>query len=105
MLESAPKEEVNSLEAWQRELDAALKVMQKFKSMNHADIFIQLAGYTARASSMRSMVVRMPENRRLVAFRTKELDPFIEECERQFKYWSRAFSVQALDWEISKGAV
>lgn len=103
VLESEPKVQTDPLEGWRRELDDALKVMIKFSKMNHTDIFISLSGFTARASYIRNIVARVPENRRMAAFRTKELEPFIEECDRQFKYWSRALSVQALDWEISKG--
>jgi hypothetical protein len=82
----------NSLEAWRRELDSYYAQMKDFVIADPAEIFTCIAGMTARASEIRSQIVRQ-ENRILQGFRTKELDPFITECERQFKVWSRAFTV------------
>ena len=85
------------------ELDMFFITMSKFDEAESAEIFQNLAAFTARASYLRSQIMRIPENRMMTAFRTKELDPFIEECDRQFKIWSRAFSVQSQEWEMTRG--
>lgn len=71
--------------------------------MESGIVFQKLAGYTARASWTRSLIQRQIENRAWTKFRTTQLDPFIEECDRQFRVWSRAFAVQSQEWQISKG--
>jgi hypothetical protein len=91
------------LEKIRAELDSFYDIMNSFSSLDPSEIFQSLAAFTARASYMRSQIMRLPENRMMTNFRTKELDPFIEECDRQFKFWSRYQSVQAYEWEITKG--
>ncbi len=93
----------HSIESIREELDEFYSIMSSFSVDDSIDIFKDLAGFTARASYLRSQIMRRPENRGLTNFRTKELDPFIDECDRQFKLWSRAFAVQSYEWEMTKG--
>lgn len=93
----------NSIEGIRKELDVFFDIMNGFVALDSSEIFEKLAGFTARASYIRSQIMRMPESKMMTNFRTKELDPFIDECDRQFKIWSRAFSVQSHEWEITKG--
>lgn len=85
------------------EIDGFFDIMNAFPAFDSSEIFQNIAAFTARASFIRTQIMRMPENRQMTNFRTKELDPFIEECDRQFKIWSRAFSVQSQEWEMTKG--
>lgn len=91
------------LDRMREEIDGFFNLMNSFGSLDSSEIFQSLAAFTARASFLRSQIMRLPENRMMTNFRTKELDPFIEECDRQFKIWSRAFSVQSYEWEMTKG--
>jgi hypothetical protein len=93
----------NSLEAWRTEIASYYLEMEGFSECDIADIFMKLAGMTARVSGIRSQIVQV-ENRTLTAFRTREIDPFIAEAERQFKVWSRLQSVKEMDFRISGGA-
>lgn len=92
------------IQAWREELDGYYKEMSQFRYEQPDEIFMKLSGWTSRASYLRGLVFRS-ENRPLTAFRTKELDPFIAECDRQFKMWSRVFSVQTIDWQNQKGQI
>lgn len=92
-----------SIDDIRAELDDFYNTMASFGIDDSTEIFQNLAGFTARASFIRAKIMRMPENRALTNFRTKELDPFIDECDRQFKLWSRAFSVQSNEWEQTRG--
>lgn len=91
-----------TVESMRRELDEFYNDMCNFSPLD-TDIFIKLAGFTARASYLRAQIMRIPENRQLTNFRTKELDPFIEECDRQFRVWSRNFTVVNKEWEMNRG--
>ena len=83
------------------EIDGYYREMIQFPAMEADEIFQRLSAYTARVSYIRSSMMRT-DNRALVSLRTKEIDPFISECDRQFKIWSRVFSVQTLDWNLAR---
>lgn len=91
------------VEGLRKEIDAYFVDMRNFNSNNPADNLVFLSGYTARASQIRTYVVRMTEDRYMQNFRTKEIDPFLTECDRQFKIWSRLISANQLEWETSRG--
>lgn len=66
------------------------------------EVLLRLSSFHARASEIRQHITRN-ETRRANGFRTKELDPFLEACEFQFKVWSRLLSVRQLDWDMARG--
>lgn len=84
------------------ELDEYYSEMLRFRDMEPDEIFMRLSAYSARASYIRSDIMRA-QNRTLTAFRTGEIDPFLTECDRQFKVWSRVFAVTSLDWNLARG--
>lgn len=88
------------LKVWLSELDACYDRMEKFKDEEPDEIFSCLSSWTARASHMRSLVNRS-ESKTDQSFRLKQIDPFITECDRQFKIWSRVFSVIQMDYNMS----
>ena len=87
---------------WRNELDTFYERMQIFQSLGVDEIFMTLAGFSARMSGVRSQIVRN-ESRMMNAFRTKEIDPFIEECDRQFRVWSRFVSMQKFEYDVTRG--
>ena len=89
------------LESWLEELIECYKKMEDFRNEEPDEIFASLSAWTARASHMRSLINRS-ESKTNQAFRLKQIDPFISECDRQFKLWSRVFSVQTLDWNMNR---
>jgi len=90
------------LTEFEDEIDNYYDVMVEFKNMDSSEILESLSAFTARASQIRANLIRQ-DNRSVQAFRTKQLDPFIAECERQFKVWSRVISVRQFEWESSRG--
>lgn len=91
----------NDLTAWRNEIDAYFDIMRQFEGYGVDEILKALSSMTSRASQIRSFAVRS-EDRRTQSFRTRELDPFISECDRQFKIWSRMLSIHTMDWEMSR---
>lgn len=91
------------LDVWRSELDSYYSEMRKFESMDPVEVFLRLSAFSARASEIRSVIVRS-ENRRHTSFRTQEIDPFIDECDRQFKLHSRIQSTREMEFRISGGA-
>ena len=86
----------------EEEIDGYYDIMSEFGQMDSGAIMEYLSAFTARASMIRGQLIR-EDNRNLQTFRTKQLDPFIQECERQFKVWSRYISIRQFEWESSKG--
>jgi hypothetical protein len=93
---------LTKLTEFEDEIDGYYDIMVEFKEMDSGEILEALSAFTARASQIRANLIRQ-DNRTIQAFRTKQLDPFIEECERQFKVWSRFISVRQFEWESSRG--
>lgn len=88
------------LKTWMTELDGYFEQMENFREEEPDVIFADLSAWTARASHMRSIINRN-ESRTHQNFRIKQIDPFISECDRQFKVWSRVFSVQSMDFNMN----
>lgn len=99
----APARSTDVLVAYRRELDAYWVNMRGFASMEPDQVLIALSAYTARVGEMRKNCWR--DGGRLASkLRTEEIDPFIEECDRQFKFHSRLQSTRELDWQMTRGA-
>jgi len=64
------------------------------------DVYIQLSSWTARMSEVRGQLTRS-SSPAAVRARIDEVDPFIAECDRQFKYHSRRQSVNELDMKLA----
>lgn len=90
------------LHQWQTELDGYYREMLEFQYAEPDTVFRSLSAWTARASYMRSQIQRSG-SKTWQTFRTGELDPFIGECDRQFRQWSRTFAVHSLDWNMQRG--
>lgn len=88
-----PNRGVHWSQALQEELDHYYVIMRTFKDGKRppSEIFLCLSGWTARLSEVKGQLHR--ENTALASqLRIREVEPFIEECERQYKYHSRRFS-------------
>lgn len=83
-------------------LDQYYAKMRDFGETDISEILMALAAFSAYASELRGQLQRY-DNRRLQSFRTKELDPFIEELDRQFKIWSRYQAVRDMEFRMSGG--
>jgi len=90
------------LENLRVEINEYYETMRAFENMDPIDILGRISAFTSRASQVRFNLIKT-ENKTIQNFRTKELDPFINECDRQFKIWSRLLSAYQLEWETSRG--
>lgn len=89
------------LKGARKELDGYYKEMQTFDPMSPDKIFKRLANMSCRASYIRGLLMRKNYGDAANNFRTREIDPFLAECDRQYKVWSRYISVLGLEWDIS----
>lgn len=81
------------------EIDRYFDEMKRFQGYAPDEIFLLLSGWTARASEVRGQLNRSSKSvaRQLI---TREIDPFIQECERQFRYHSRRHSVNDMEYKM-----
>ena len=82
-----------------REIDGYYTEMKDFQQEFPEDIFLKLSSWTARMSEVRGKLTRSsrPAAGRM---RIDEVDPFINECDRQFKIHSRRQAVQEMDFKL-----
>lgn len=99
-----PRAGSSDLDALRAELDQYYAEVRDLGEMESSEIFMRLAGITGRVSEMRKDVYRS-SSRSHSAFRTQEIDPLLDECDRQFKFFSRAFAALELDAKLSGGAM
>lgn len=84
------------------EMGSYYQTMKQFNDMEPTDVLQALSSFSARASEIRSMLQRV-DSKRSYALRTKHIDPFIEECDRQFKVHSRIQSIRETDYKLARG--
>lgn len=94
----------SNLDRLRDELDGYFATMQKFEALDPVEVMFLISAMSARVAELRSHMVRQ-ESRSANAFRTKELEPFLEECERQFKIHSRIQSMRDMEFRMSGGQV
>jgi len=62
-----------------------------------------LSSISARVTQIRSEIMRAGDHRQLQHLRTGELDPLLQQIDRQFKFVSRLISMSELDWNMARG--
>lgn len=102
MLLTLEAEPMVNIEELRKELDGYYQIMKLFNTGDARENLMYLSSFTSRMSEARSHIIR-EGGKTLQEFRTKELDPFISECDRQFKIWSRLITYAQFDWETSRG--
>ncbi len=93
--------ETSAIRGFQDELDSYYASMRAFSDRDVVDIFQAVAAFSARACEIRSGLVRH-ESRRAAAFRTRELEPFLEACDFQFRVFSRIQAVRTMEADLSR---
>lgn len=92
--------------SWVENLSAELsEYYQDLKTLTQKDavtVFQTLSALSARVSEMRSQCARQ-DGIRTNAFRTKQIEPFLEECDRQFRTHSRIQAIREMEFKLSKG--
>ena len=92
---------VNSVQA---EVDDAFEDMKTFHTREPDEIMRMASGHSARLSEIRVKIMRVedmqPQWRQV---RMRQVEPAIEELQRQYTIASRLFSVRELDWKMEAG--
>lgn len=96
-----PRAKQHWKERLQEEIDSYYELMRKFESedMHPNDVFMYLSAWTARMSEVKGQLWRS-NSAETSQIRIREVEPFIQECERQFKYHSRRFSGMEFDAKL-----
>lgn len=84
----------------QVELDDYLTRLRDLNSLPPVEVFQALSAISARLAEIRNRLIRT-DNRRFTALRTKEVDPLIDEVDRQFKFHSRIQAVRDSEMRLS----
>ena len=82
------------------ELDGYYSEMKGFSEFDLEEVYLKLSAWSARASEIRSTLVRQ-ESRAAMAFRTKEIEPFLSEIKNQFGIWSRIQAHRETDYKLA----
>ena len=91
-----------SLESWRKEIGQYYQIMKVLVDEDPREAFQHLSQFSARASEMRSNIA-IQEGRREAAFRLKIIDPFLDECDRQFRVLSRIHAIRQMEWDMARG--
>lgn len=97
----------HKIPGFQKELMEYLGEMQKFHLKDtgeghnsyYENVLLKLSAYSARSSFIRMLVISSNEEQ-AKRFRLDIVDPFIKECERQFKIWSRLITYKGLEQDM-----
>lgn len=92
----------NFLDGWKQEITEYYGQMKRMVDMDPTAVFQHLSQFSARASEIRSQIGPQ-EGKREAAFRIRIVDPFIEECDRQFKIHSRIQAIREMDARLAGG--
>lgn len=95
------------VQAYSLELNHYYGRIKEFETSDPEDVLRELSGISARLTEMRANCQRLAgQSRGSVAdrIRTKEIDPLLEECDRQFKLHSRLQAIREFDLRMAGGA-
>jgi hypothetical protein len=70
--------------------------------MDSVEVMQTISSVSARLCEIRAYLYQV-DSRRSQALRIREVDPLIEECDRQFKIHSRIQSIKEVEYKLSGG--
>lgn len=99
----------DAIPQWCKELQEYVKEMhgtaEKAGFSQTADleqVMRALSGFSSRATHIRLMLVNHPNNPKCTRMRIDTVDPFLEEVERQFKFFSRIQTIIQSEMELTR---
>lgn len=90
---------LSGVERLRAEIDGYLERMQELSDTSPEEVFRLLSGWTARGTELKIQLNRT-DNQKSRSFRNGEIEPFLEECDRQFKFHSRIQASQEMDMKL-----
>lgn len=93
-----------SIDSVRQEIDDAFADMKTFRTSEPDQIMRVCSGHSARLSELRVRIERIEDfQREWKGVRTREIEPTLQELERQYAIASRLHSVRELDWKMESG--
>lgn len=93
-----------SIDSIRGEIDDAFKDMGTFLNREPDEIMRMASSHSARLSYIRVQALRIEDQYRPAhQLRVRELEPCLEELQKQWSHGSRLHSVRELDWKIESG--
>lgn len=93
-----------SIDSVRTEVDDAFADMKTFHNLNPDECMRLAGGHSARLSELRVRIFRIEDRlREWKSVRTNEIEPALEELERQWRNSSRLQSVRELDYKMESG--
>jgi hypothetical protein len=93
-----------SIDTVRAEIDDAFADMKNFHNMEPDEIMRMTGGHSARLSELRVRIQRVEDwKREWRNIRTREIEPALEELERQYTIASRLHSIRELDYKMETG--
>jgi len=91
-----------AISTWSEEILGYITEMGRFKEINDpVEILRTLSGFSARGSYMNNKI-GSTTNKKLMSFKTDELQPFMREADFQFRVWSRIGALFKDEWEMTR---
>jgi hypothetical protein len=95
-----------SIDQARGEINDAFADMRTFYTREPDEVIRMCSGHSARLSELRVRIQRVEDMRREWRnVRTREIEPALEELERQYAAASRLHSIRELDFRLSGGQV
>jgi hypothetical protein len=91
------------VETLRAEIDTYLCGLRQLGSRPPEQVFTYLSGVSARLVEIRTQLWRS-DSRRCAALRSREIDPLLEEVDRQFRFHSRIAAMVELEWQMTRAA-
>lgn len=93
-----------SIDLVRQEIDDAFEDMKTFHNREPDEIMRMCGGHSARLSEIRVRIQRIEDwKREWKNIRTREIEPAIEELDRQYTIASRLHSIRELDYKLEAG--
>lgn len=93
-----------SIDSVRQEIDDAFADMKQFHQFEPDQVMRMVMGHTARLSEIKVRIMRIEDfAREWKPIRVREVEPALEELDRQYTIASRLHSVRELDWKIEAG--
>lgn len=93
-----------SIDSVRQEIDDAFADMRTFHNRQPDEIMRLCGGHSARMSELRVRIQRVEDfHRQWKGIRTREIEPTLEELERQYNTASRLHTVRELDFKMEAG--
>lgn len=93
-----------SIDSVRKEIDDAFADMKDFHNFEPDQVMRMVMGHSARLSELKVRIMRIEDfAREWKPIRVREVEPTLEELDRQYTIASRLHSVRELDYKIEAG--